>query len=198
VYCAPEVTALYAALGDGDDVFYDRTNLVATIRGDDGNDLIHRWFGYTPAGSVDDLRGGPGDDAVWAGAGDARLYGENGSDRLHGGAGDDQLAGGSGADFLDGGDGADLLSGGADADVVTYASHPAGVSAGLDGSPGNDGTPGEHDTVAASVFSHAADDPDHVVIQRLVDGSWTDVTCAQVADQVRSTARGLIAISGGR
>jgi len=54
-------------------------------------------------------------------------------------------------------------------------------------------TVGEHDTVAASVFSHEADDPDHVVIQRLVDGSWTDVTCAQVADQVRSTARGLIA-----
>jgi len=54
-------------------------------------------------------------------------------------------------------------------------------------------TVGEHDTVAASVFSHAADDPDHVVIQRLVDGSWTDVTCAQVADHVRSTARGLIA-----
>lgn len=54
-------------------------------------------------------------------------------------------------------------------------------------------TVGEHDTVAASVFSHEADDPDHVVIQRLVDGSWTDVTCAQVADQVRSTALGLIA-----
>ncbi|KAA0092390.1 long-chain fatty acid--CoA ligase [Mycolicibacterium sp. P1-18] len=54
-------------------------------------------------------------------------------------------------------------------------------------------TVGEHDTVAASVFSHAADDPDHVIIQRLVDGAWTDVTCAQVADQVRATARGLIA-----
>jgi long-chain acyl-CoA synthetase len=54
-------------------------------------------------------------------------------------------------------------------------------------------TVGEHDTVAATVFSHAADDPDHVVIQRLVDESWTDVTCAQVADQVRATALGLIA-----
>ncbi len=54
-------------------------------------------------------------------------------------------------------------------------------------------TVGEHDTVVSSVFSHAADDPDHVIIQRLVDGSWTDVTCAQVADQVRSTALGLIA-----
>jgi len=54
-------------------------------------------------------------------------------------------------------------------------------------------TVGEHDTVAASVFSHAADDPDHVIVQRLVDGSWTDVTCARVAEQVRDTARGLIA-----
>jgi long-chain acyl-CoA synthetase len=51
----------------------------------------------------------------------------------------------------------------------------------------------EHDTVVSSVFSHAADDPDHVIIQRLVDGSWIDVSCAQVADQVRSTALGLIA-----
>jgi long-chain acyl-CoA synthetase len=54
-------------------------------------------------------------------------------------------------------------------------------------------TVGEHDTVVSSVFSHAADDPDHVIIQRLVDGSWTDVTCATVAEQVRATALGLIA-----
>lgn len=54
-------------------------------------------------------------------------------------------------------------------------------------------TVGEHDTVASSVFAHGADDPHHVIIQRLVDGSWTDVTSAQVADQVRSAALGLIA-----
>jgi long-chain acyl-CoA synthetase len=54
-------------------------------------------------------------------------------------------------------------------------------------------TVGEHDTVVSSVFSHEADDPDHVIIQRLLDGSWTDVTCAQVASQVRSAALGLIA-----
>ena len=51
----------------------------------------------------------------------------------------------------------------------------------------------EHDTVVSSVFTLAADDPNHVIIQRLVDGSWTDVTSAQVAEQVRATARGLIA-----
>ena len=38
-------------------------------------------------------------------------------------------------------------------------------------------TVGEHDTVVSSVFSHERDDPDHVIIQRLVDGSWADVTC---------------------
>ena len=51
----------------------------------------------------------------------------------------------------------------------------------------------EHDNVVGSVFSHERDDPDHVIIQRLVDGSWSDVTCAQVAGQVRSAALGLIA-----
>jgi long-chain acyl-CoA synthetase len=54
-------------------------------------------------------------------------------------------------------------------------------------------TVGEYDTVVSSVFSHEVDDPDHVIIQRLVDGSWSDVTCAEVASQVRSAALGLIA-----
>jgi len=52
---------------------------------------------------------------------------------------------------------------------------------------------GEHDNVVSAVFSHERDDPDHVIIQRLVAGSWTDVTCRQVAEQVRATALGLIA-----
>ena len=54
-------------------------------------------------------------------------------------------------------------------------------------------TVGEHDNVASSVFAHERDDPDHAIIQRLIDGTWSDVTCAQVAAQVRSTALGLIA-----
>jgi long-chain acyl-CoA synthetase len=52
---------------------------------------------------------------------------------------------------------------------------------------------GEHDTIVSAVFSHEREDPDHVIIQRLISGSWTDVTCAQVASQVRSAALGLIA-----
>ncbi|KUI21217.1 long-chain fatty acid--CoA ligase [Mycobacterium lehmannii] len=51
----------------------------------------------------------------------------------------------------------------------------------------------EHDNVVTAVFDHERDDPDHVIFQRLVDGSWTDVTCRQAADQIRSAALGLIA-----
>ncbi len=52
---------------------------------------------------------------------------------------------------------------------------------------------GEHDTVVSSVYSHERDDPDHVIMQRLVDGAWRDVTAAEVAEQIRSVALGLIA-----
>ena len=51
----------------------------------------------------------------------------------------------------------------------------------------------EYDTVVSSVYAHEREDPDHVIFQRLVDGTWTDVTCAQAAGQIRSAALGLIA-----
>ena len=51
----------------------------------------------------------------------------------------------------------------------------------------------DHDNVAAVVFTHERDNPDFVIYQRLVNGAWTDVTCAQVAAQIRATALGLIA-----
>ncbi|WP_422746440.1 AMP-dependent synthetase/ligase [Mycobacterium sp. WMMD1722] len=54
-------------------------------------------------------------------------------------------------------------------------------------------TVGEHDTVVSSVFEHERDDPAHVIFHRLVDGRWTDVTCAELAAEVRATALGLIA-----
>ncbi|HWS93974.1 MAG TPA: AMP-binding protein, partial [Mycobacterium sp.] len=54
-------------------------------------------------------------------------------------------------------------------------------------------TVGEHDNIVSSVYSHERDDPDHVIFQRVVNGVWTDVTCAQAAQQIRETALGLIA-----
>lgn len=51
----------------------------------------------------------------------------------------------------------------------------------------------EHDSIVSSVYLHERDDPGHVIFQRLVDGSWVDVTSGQAAQQIRSAARGLIA-----
>ncbi|ETZ98695.1 long-chain-fatty-acid--CoA ligase FadD15 [Mycobacterium kansasii 732] len=53
---------------------------------------------------------------------------------------------------------------------------------------------GERDNVAAMVFEHERDDPGCVIYQRLVDGVWTDVTCAEAAHQIRAAALGLIAL----
>ncbi|MDX1873495.1 long-chain fatty acid--CoA ligase [Mycolicibacterium sp. 120266] len=52
---------------------------------------------------------------------------------------------------------------------------------------------GESDTVVDAVYAHEAQDPGHVIFQRQVDGRWTDITCAQAAEQIRSAALGLIA-----
>ena len=52
----------------------------------------------------------------------------------------------------------------------------------------------ERESIAAMVFEHERDDPDFVIYQRLIDGNWTDVTCAQAADQIRSVALGLISL----
>jgi long-chain acyl-CoA synthetase len=52
----------------------------------------------------------------------------------------------------------------------------------------------EHDNIAATVFEHERDNPDFVIYQRLIDGNWTDVSCAEAADQIRSAALGLIAL----
>ena len=52
----------------------------------------------------------------------------------------------------------------------------------------------EKDNIASAVFEHERDDPDFPIYQRLVDGRWQDVTCAQAAAQIRSAAQGLIAL----
>jgi long-chain acyl-CoA synthetase len=54
-------------------------------------------------------------------------------------------------------------------------------------------TVGEHDSIVHAVFAHERDDPEYPIFSRLVDDTWTDVTCAQAAAQIRSAALGLIA-----
>ncbi|MCV7381077.1 long-chain fatty acid--CoA ligase [Mycobacterium alsense] len=55
-------------------------------------------------------------------------------------------------------------------------------------------TVGEHENIATMVFEHERNDPGFVIFRRLVDGVWTDVTCAEAATQVRSAALGLISL----
>ncbi|WP_167102055.1 long-chain fatty acid--CoA ligase [Mycobacterium sp. DL592] len=54
-------------------------------------------------------------------------------------------------------------------------------------------TIGANDNVVRAVYEHERDDPNYVILQRLVDGAWTDMTCAEVAARIRSAALGLIA-----
>ncbi|RVW05626.1 AMP-dependent synthetase/ligase [Rhodococcus xishaensis] len=44
-----------------------------------------------------------------------------------------------------------------------------------------------------SVFDHAQTKPGHIVYRRLVNGSWTNVSAGEFADQVTAVAKGLIA-----
>ena len=63
------------------------------------------------AGYDDDIKGGSGDDTIFAGAGDDDVRGEDDDDVLYGESGDDKLRGGDGDDFLLGGVGDDSLKG---------------------------------------------------------------------------------------
>jgi Ca2+-binding RTX toxin-like protein len=127
-----------ANLGGGDDTFRldDSSSSVATIafasiRGDDGNDVLTSGAGLQNVfGGVgnDRLDAGAGDDTVNADAGDDIAFGGPGRDGLNGGAGNDRLQGGDGRDVvlgqagddhvLDGGNDDDDVRGGEGADVV--------------------------------------------------------------------------------
>jgi len=52
----------------------------------------------------------------------------------------------------------------------------------------------ETDNIVSVVYDHERTDPGFAIYQRLVDGNWVDVTCAQAAAQIRSAAQGLIAL----
>ena len=80
------------------------------IRAGAGNDIVDltsQRFAYIGSGVT--VRGGLGDDVIWANLGDNRLFGDAGDDRLVGASGDDVLAGGSGNDSLHGGGGDDIF-----------------------------------------------------------------------------------------
>lgn len=76
--------------------------------GDDLIDLTSQRFEYTGDGLT--IRGGDGDDVLWANKGGNFLFGDGGNDRLVGASGNDVIAGGAGDDSMHGGGGNDVFA----------------------------------------------------------------------------------------
>jgi Ca2+-binding RTX toxin-like protein len=80
--------------------------------GNDVIDLTSQDFGYLGAGMT--VRGGLGDDVIWANKGNNFLFGDAGNDRLIGASGNEVIVGGSDDDVLHGGGGEDIFVFGGD------------------------------------------------------------------------------------
>ncbi len=75
--------------------------------GDDIVDMTSNRIEYTGDGLT--IRGGDGNDVIWANKGDNLLFGDAGNDRIVGASGNDVIAGGIGNDRLHGGGGTDTF-----------------------------------------------------------------------------------------
>ena len=81
------------------------------IRAGSGNDIVDmtsQQFEYIGDGLT--IRGGSGNDTIWANKGDNKLFGDAGNDRIVGASGNDVIAGGIGNDRMHGGGGDDVFT----------------------------------------------------------------------------------------
>ena len=81
------------------------------IRAGAGNDIVDmtsQRFEYNADGLT--IRGGDGDDVIWANKGDNLLFGDAGNDRIVGASGNDVIVGGIGDDSMHGGGGDDVFT----------------------------------------------------------------------------------------
>ena len=76
--------------------------------GDDIVDMTSQRFEYIGDGLT--IRGGDGDDVIWANKGNNILFGDAGNDRIVGASGNDVIAGGIGNDRMHGGGGDDVFT----------------------------------------------------------------------------------------
>ena len=87
-----------------------RVAKIDEIRAGAGNDVVDltsQRFEYVGTGMT--VRGGLGDDVIWANEGDNVLFGDAGNDQIIGASGNDVIVGGVGNDILHGGGGEDLF-----------------------------------------------------------------------------------------
>ena len=71
-------------------------------------DMTSQRFEYIGDGLT--IRGGDGDDVIWANKGDNKLFGDEGNDRIVGASGSDVIVGGIGNDSMHGGGGSDVFT----------------------------------------------------------------------------------------
>ncbi len=83
-------------------------NEIRAGAGDDIVDLTSQKFEYVGGGVT--VRGGLGDDVIWANKGDNTLFGDAGDDRVVGANGNDVIVGGMGNDSMHGGGGEDIFA----------------------------------------------------------------------------------------
>ena len=105
------VDDIYSASPDELGLSQSRIARIDEIRAGVGNDIVdmtsHR-FEYTGDGLT--IRGGDGNDTIWANKGDNFLFGDAGNDRIVGASGNDVITGGIGNDRMHGGGGEDIFT----------------------------------------------------------------------------------------
>ena len=105
------VDDVYTDLPEGIEEQVARLYRIQEIRagaGDDIVDMTSQRVEYVGDGLT--IRGGDGDDVIWANKGDNLLFGDAGNDRIVGASGNDVIAGGIGNDSMHGGGGDDVFT----------------------------------------------------------------------------------------
>ena len=101
------VDDIYSALGS-DGARLAQIDEIRAGAGDDIIDMTSSRFAYD--GRELSIRGGAGNDVIWASGGGNKLFGDAGDDRITGGAGSDLIVGGSGDDSMYSGGGDDIFA----------------------------------------------------------------------------------------
>ena len=86
----------------------DKIQEIRAGAGADIVDMTSQRFEYVGEGLT--IRGGEGNDTIWANRGDNWLFGDAGNDRIVGASGDDVIVGGIGNDRMHGGGGNDVFT----------------------------------------------------------------------------------------